>query len=1217
MIIFFFADPVTFSCSATTIPQSGISFKLSFRVESTGGFFYSFFQLPYDTPQCPVDVFINLNSVKEMNGLSFYSSCLELIYDSLVFAMLSHKFYIPMDSRTLCVNPQDFTDHFSSPIIYGLWTQSSLYPTDLSYYQLNPLFKILPGSSRVTVTLGFYKSTNEKVGLIHSVEIAVLDGILVSPIALQNSGLSFSGSTVIYNSHLYFVQLKGTAPTTIPWAKMNLLLEGWFPHVQGGFLMTLEEDVRRHLQHVANRASVRLGIAADDVNAANDAVSIHAVALNEALNQYIVVKQNYQTRLKEKNKIEAELIEAEEDLKNATSELKMVEEAMENLCEINTCVSMCAATSRFQIVVKDVYKNETVQCPSYCPVQSYQRLPPYYVTVSRWGWVRVCYSRIDFCGLYRACIHERCRSVCYPSRGTSQIPHYNYVPYTYNRPCDKECLQSIFVGRRSTTELVVDECGTMLPDASCVRRNELCQKQRQSALTLIDEKRRGITEPLRHRNLLKQQMAVAENKLLKAALAKERARDRVMRAETQAEIAEKRYNSTLLLQQSIRKSDDIGYKANEFLRSMSDVANAFTITNISFNVLHSSDSTPYNFPVTIEYRSGGLSHFITRQYYFKTSYKSQKDAIVEAIIDDMLEKRSGQDVTGRRKRADEVEVDGEREFQNRCVHLKSLQNFLNDIYKALVASNHSLTMLKNNLASTLAELYYLNSSLHSGNVSVNYTQLQNTFNISSEAIDRARNESETDLDDELASYMEVLDDLIKDAQETALFIEADAVIQWRRDLTLSFEGNFTLSKGICYGLKDCILVFSAELVNMLDFAPLSITDTIAPLVPEATESLLLISSNTSNTFSEIFSYLVPIMNITDAMDKSGYWCAQRPSIVTTPMKEVNVSVSEALVLTCLGQSLLPLSYQWRKDGIVIKNANQSTFVLKNIQVFDEGNYSCDITNEVGSINTTNASVHTYQTPQFYLTPVSLVSYAGDQKGALFTCNATSRPDPGWKWFHRSGVSDDWKEIAGEETNELFISRPLEKDGGWYFCMAINYHGNISSDSVYLRIMKVTAKVNSLPISFEMEKSNDRNIVDKRNTESIRSLVMKYLKEKADINSSFIRDLIVSSIDEGETYQVSFYLLSYNATVTETGLEPLANIAEKLQNADIDLMEKRNKIKQSIDRKELLVEEGTYYSPVESSFTVQHTNILCPSGKKLHSNTFLCSKSFFLKYNYDE
>ena len=112
------------SCS-DIIPSNGVSLKLSYIPQQDQQFYLNVLELPFDTRQCPVDVFIHLNSTQDMNGLSFYSECLDISFDTLLFTGLAHKLYIPMSPETLCIKPVNFTSLFPAND-FGLIIHSSL-----------------------------------------------------------------------------------------------------------------------------------------------------------------------------------------------------------------------------------------------------------------------------------------------------------------------------------------------------------------------------------------------------------------------------------------------------------------------------------------------------------------------------------------------------------------------------------------------------------------------------------------------------------------------------------------------------------------------------------------------------------------------------------------------------------------------------------------------------------------------------------------------------------------------------------------------------------------------------------------------------------------------------------------------------------------------------------------------------------------------------------
>jgi hypothetical protein len=51
-----------------------------------------------------------------------------------------------------------------------------------------------------------------------------------------------------------------------------------------------------------------------------------------------------------------------------------------------------------------------------------------------------------------------------------------------------------------------------------------------------------------------------------------------------------------------------------------------------------------------------------------------------------------------------------------------------------------------------------------------------------------------------------------------------------------------------------------------------------------------------------------------------------------------------------------LYYQWYKDGAIIQNANQSSYTIGNVQIADEGLYSCLVSNQYGNTCSNAASL---------------------------------------------------------------------------------------------------------------------------------------------------------------------------------------------------------------------------------------------------------------------
>ncbi len=100
-----------------------------------------------------------------------------------------------------------------------------------------------------------------------------------------------------------------------------------------------------------------------------------------------------------------------------------------------------------------------------------------------------------------------------------------------------------------------------------------------------------------------------------------------------------------------------------------------------------------------------------------------------------------------------------------------------------------------------------------------------------------------------------------------------------------------------------------------------------------------------------------------------------PSITTQPQSQgvvqgTNVSFS----VTASGSA--PLSYQWRLNGVAIAQGTNSTLVLTNVQSSNAGNYSVLVTNAVGSVISSNATLTIDTFPSIVSQPQSQSVIAG-------------------------------------------------------------------------------------------------------------------------------------------------------------------------------------------------------------------------------------------------
>ncbi len=78
-----------------------------------------------------------------------------------------------------------------------------------------------------------------------------------------------------------------------------------------------------------------------------------------------------------------------------------------------------------------------------------------------------------------------------------------------------------------------------------------------------------------------------------------------------------------------------------------------------------------------------------------------------------------------------------------------------------------------------------------------------------------------------------------------------------------------------------------------------------------------------------------------------------PSFTIQP-KDCNTNLGAIVTFTASAGGSGPLSYQWRKNGLDVPGATDSTLTLVNVQMDDGGSYSTFVSNPAGGINSSNA-----------------------------------------------------------------------------------------------------------------------------------------------------------------------------------------------------------------------------------------------------------------------
>jgi hypothetical protein len=173
-----------------------------------------------------------------------------------------------------------------------------------------------------------------------------------------------------------------------------------------------------------------------------------------------------------------------------------------------------------------------------------------------------------------------------------------------------------------------------------------------------------------------------------------------------------------------------------------------------------------------------------------------------------------------------------------------------------------------------------------------------------------------------------------------------------------------------------------------------------------------------------------------------------PEIQVQPV-DVTVTEPEAASFSVEASGDGPLSYQWRRDGVMIAGATGETYTLDPTSVADSGaQFDVVVSNPYGSVTSQAATLTVNAAPQ----PPSIITQPTDvtvtePTAATFTVTASGDQPLSYQW-RRDGVA-----IAGATASTYTLDPTTTTDSGAQFDVFVsNAHGSVTSQAATLTVL---------------------------------------------------------------------------------------------------------------------------------------------------------------------
>ena len=1143
---------------------------------------------------CDMSYDIYTNSTASVSGMVLSSSCHYLRIGRLLFTGpvvreeitgMKQKLYFGKQAMSDCL-PETVTMN----VIHG-------FPIVGVAESTNDLrlghFMELPRTHKINYELNLEESSFSAI--LKQAKIVMFEGEFTSDITVTSTeGLTFNADVVIFNHYLFHLNI--TASVDQEWDNAQYSVTGRAIEDSGMNIgAILEERTLNRIREIASSATQRLKsaqIALAEVQKVGERLNAEKeAAQNEArvLNTQLTAADSEVSRLARAVK------RARQRLSSFGDQVKLIQNRLDDSCMIQTCNNTCAPGLVPGNCTDTILEDVTGTCLKTFlePQLRTVKVSEIDVECGRWSTETVRQQHCNCAAGFAGCscslnVFEGPRYI-----GTHcRVEQFEDVTEHVEVERWVDCV----VDRRMVNRIrpchTNSSCSKLILDRKCVDANDECTIIRKHILQELQQTQQEATSAL-------EDFQEAQDKLTAATLRRDRLQaDIEVIQNTMDQLREdcKTLTSSEQAQniEFVREVNRVGLKLEELLNSTDQL---FNVTNVEFQTTL-TDESPSSLVLGIDIGFvNGSSGYIAINFDFDNveASLSRAEARLAEYVSFIL---AG--TPGRRKRQLEDELTNTVRLQQQNAELNSMLTFFRGLSNRL----HELDSAAENIQSSAQTIVML-LTLGIPNEGLHQPPIYSTVNTSTDNnVTRNERSRVSKALDELSQT------LASNALQTASLTTENLFPLWQAQVNILLNETGELFNQECKGMSDCLVSSLDLLDSIVNSAPQELTNEISSMKNVVEQELEELSTSSELPLMEAAAKMDPVLDVLDRAINSEYWSLKPPNVTRSNELELSVLENQELRLYCeaIFNTRYPVHYQWRKDGVLLPTANMSTFTIEEAAVEDKGNYTCVVSNHAGSTESLGTNVTVLRPPTFYYEPLNKTVTVGDANPAVLICNATSVPNPQFKWYFKARNASSFNRIPGIRGNEYHVEDPQKDDEGWYHCEAwIKYNNthNISTFSrdAYVSVVDASITVLSIPVQITIKSAEQLSTRNLRKT--FRGITNNILQNSPFNVRPTISQLRIDMMLEQKQATLSALVNSKNAIMESIPSKLLPKIAAEVSRSREELAFVATNVKIALSNPLKYVGIKRAASQLSASDTSDHGYVFkCPRGQQLDENSFL-------------
>ena len=1124
----------------------------------------------------------------------------------------------------------------------------STFPSSLSKLSLGHFLELLPvsDSNRTGMVATFSKDHNHLKAVLPNFKVSLFDTTFKSEAIINEQQLTFSKTVKLFNK--YRVKLNGRINQMVNWKNIAIEVQGLFLNNPDNVPKLLCYQIAMYIDILYNRSLIEM----NNAEAVYNRAVSQLIMVNTTYNKYNINRKQSIDQVKQledkDKKMNDTLYLITERLEKASYKVKQLKEDIDNLCTIKQCPEVCIPQEICEVCRKAVNIPIRGTCIVQCVKKENITAIIDFEETPRWE-----YRPKENCTTNPSCQLFTCINVteCKIVYISQLVHHVKYKTETrlvnIVTNCEKPCSETVVTTPLTAMCCTNFTCNTTEQDVECLNQNLECTQTRELVCSNLDEAEQDATEILQLLHEAKRNESIIKLRL--------------QHSKVNYNFAEKKFNTSKRAYTDASSALEIAKTSFEAVKNKSQLAKLerfknlgacglaphsyLEIESVSFNATIISESpTVLAVDVVLFVVSKNVTVTETLYVDFKnldSSLKQGAVSIVEKLIlsqNTLSRRHSRSSINGFASNENEIY------FRRRCVDTKNIIEYIKELNVSIIpiaeSTISSISSLKNNVFK-LSKLINYSSSIFDEKVTIDPQKISKiiTKNLTN------FNSADTKESEETDELIKLMHEYLLSSQELESELGNTLYQSWQARMEDLHYQMGSAAGFPCIGFSGCLQTVVDILNDLISDIPLS---GIPSDFSDAAQDLMDLALLQNYSIVSAITNTHKIYNIANNPVITNYWCASTPIIIVHPIQYINSTENSTIKLSCEAEVEQFTSYQWKKDGVQLLGQKNSTLVLTNVTLSDNGNYSCVVTNQVGSTTTFNATVEVLQFPFFLLEPDNINEYFGNLNGAIFQCNASGYPLPGYKWYFRPKGSDKFSEIPNYNQNVLVIVPPLPKDEGSYYCKAF-----VGDNSMYSRVVNLTVLHSTVVQIAQTVYLNFSYINEVEETETDSSASGYILTIQEEMSNHDISDFSGSGISEigsgininititpytklaleknllnvlntlmsfkSTTIEnislyfvnpfhlaVSFTLYSHFITYSEANLSKINQLAPQ---AMIEWADTWQKLQELLSISGFIITDDEYeYESLPSSLKADMLQLVCPAGKEvLSTNNLICGK----------